>query len=148
MPVKLLMFDHNGVLDGVVGNQQDVPYNPASDLDLTTEERGWGGRRVLVNGQEILRKINRLVEEYGYTAVSFSANAPKDQNDLFGLLRSACNIHHITYPEMLNSWNNRFGEDFVQNAGKEAILNRYETYYGDELDKAHSIVFDDGHPNV
>lgn len=139
-PVKLLLLDHGGVLEGTCSLSS---YCGENDLDMTNEP---DIPMILLNGKSIMNMIHTLVTEYGYTAVSYSANIYQDQEDLFARLKSACQKNQVPYTEMMNSWNPLRGQ-FIKDKGKDAILSFYERHFG-LIDKANSFVFDDGPVNI
>ena len=164
-----LMFDQGGVLDGVI---IENPNQIDAENDLVIEKYEWGGSQVLVNGVQIIRNLNELVNEHGYQIVFHSKNAEEDQQILLAKLKRACLDFRIRFPAVhamgvydrknhpttssslpvlktdpsatvIATW----GQDDLN--GK-ASLRRALEYALDITPESRSkhVIFDDGYPNV
>ncbi len=174
---KYLMFDHGGVLDGALIEQENIT---AQDLVLQRNEFGY--HQVLKNGVEIVKIINKLVYKHGYQVAFHSANNSSDQLKLFNQIKKACLSNYgdsLDFPRVVGMVATT--EDDYLNAGDYyPQISKAEFYapsiiyipsYNNSTDPSHSgkaphrralerlldipvsergshIVFDDGQPIV
>lgn len=89
--VKILAFDHGGVLDDHHAGAPDLK----TDFVFSQTDYGWRG---IKNGVSFIKNLNRLIDDYGYVAVFHSGNKIQEQMELMDLLLNECNRHKIKCP--------------------------------------------------
>ena len=94
-PIKYLMLDHGGVLDG------DATRDPPTDKDLLIGVIQPGLYQILRNGVQIVKDLNTLVNEYNYGIVFHSKNKEDKQVKLLQDVRKACAKLNLTFPKVL-----------------------------------------------
>jgi len=160
-PVKILAFDHGGVLEGqMIANELITP----NDFVLT--EFDWGCSLILKDGVQITKCLNLLVKRE-YLIAYHSANVFDDQMALHTKLIKACNEKGLTWPviscmpvltntssksNILNQNHESikqvvYFDDNESDKGKSRIRNILENILTIK-DKSKCVIFDDGMSNI
>ena len=92
--VKVLAFDHGGVLDGTMVEPEN--FDDSKDFNLG---EAWGYVRTLNNGKQIIIYLNELVN-YGYLVAYHSSNTYTDQIELHEKFISECTRFGIIWPKI------------------------------------------------
>ena len=89
------MLDHCGVLEG------DFTPDPPMDKDLLIGVIQQGLYQILRNGVQIIKDLNKLVDEHNYWIVFHSKSNESNQERLLQDIRKACVELNLKFPKVL-----------------------------------------------
>jgi hypothetical protein len=111
-PVKYIMVDHGGVLDGTMRlgeadlaayrgyiSEQEIALLRIQPSDLIYRDQS-AGIKVMPNGKQLIEDLNELIHEHGYRFVFHSANSERDQLEEYKKFRELCNDNGLACPPL------------------------------------------------